>query len=184
MKRFILVVLPAILLLSGFGSCQNQCEQAFRLKDEINMLDGEVRQAIQSPERLDTLCKTFETEWQNKKIIEAIQKSLFMVLPFENYENLPNAVLESFSCGKAVIATRLGTIPDVVKEGEYGLLYDYGNIAEFSRKLEWLIQNEAARKEMGQKAFAALCRKYSEKQHLEKLLTLFESVKESPAVPA
>lgn len=167
--------------LEAFARLENKEGVIFRLMgDEGDEDSNRVKAKAQA-----LGCRNVEFlpfERNKKKIIEAIQRSLFMVLPFENYENLPNAVLESFSCGKAVIATRLGTIPDVVKEGEYGLLYDFGNIAEFSQKLEWLIKNEAAREEMGQKAFDALCREYSEKQHLEKLLALFESVKEKPAV--
>lgn len=119
-------------------------------------------------------------ERDKKKLLEAVQKSLFMVLPFENYENLPNAILESFSCGKAVVSTRLGTVPDVVKEGEYGLLYDYGNLDEFARKIEWMIAHKKERDEMGRKAFDALCRDYSEEQHMQKLLSLFENIQKSP----
>jgi glycosyltransferase involved in cell wall biosynthesis len=115
-------------------------------------------------------------ERDKKKLLEAIKRCLFMVLPFENYENLPNALLESFSCGKAVVSTRLGTVPDVVKEGEYGLLYDYGNIQEFSEKIQWMIRNEEARDLMGSKAYAAILNEYSEEQHVDKVLSLFESV--------
>lgn len=123
-------------------------------------------------------------ERDKKKIIQTIQKALFTVLPSENYENLPNAILESFSCGRAVISTRLGSIPDVVKEGEYGLLYDYGNIEELKQKMEWMIENASICQQMGEKALAAIRRDYSEKQHLDQLLALFGSLGQGkPPIP-
>ena len=57
-------------------------------------------------------------ERDKKKIMDVVKKSLFTVLPSENYENLPNSILESFACARPVISTRLGSIPDIVKEGE------------------------------------------------------------------
>lgn len=120
-------------------------------------------------------------ERDKRKVLQAMQGALFTVLPSENYENLPNSILESFSCARAVISTRLGSIPDVVKEGEYGLLYEYGNTEELKQKMEWMIANAAACEEMGLKALAAIERDYSEQKHLDQLLRLFESLQPSEA---
>ncbi|HLD49813.1 MAG TPA: glycosyltransferase family 4 protein [bacterium] len=163
--------------LEAFSRIRNKKGVTFRFIGDEG--DADARRVKEKAR--DLHCQNVEFlpfERDKKKIIEAIQKSLFTVLPSENYENLPNVILESFSCGRAVISTRLGSIPDVVKEGEYGLLYDYGNIEELKQKMEWLIENESAREEMGQKALAAVRRDYSEKQHLDQLLDLFESLQQ------
>ena len=115
-------------------------------------------------------------ERDKQKVLETVRKSLFTVLPSENYENLPNSILESFACGRPVISTRIGCIPDIVKDGEYGLLCEYRNVADFSAKIAWLIANESARETMGARARAAIARDYSEDQHLERLLRLCEAV--------
>lgn len=163
--------------LEAFSRIQNPRGVIFRLMGDEG--DEDARRVKEKARALG--CRNVEFlpfERDKEKIIRAIQKSLFMVLPFENYENLPNAILESFSCGRPVLSTRLGTIPDVVQEGKYGLLYEYGNIEEFSRKMEWLIDNEPAREEMGENALAALRQDYSEEQHMGKLLSLFDNVKQ------
>lgn len=162
--------------IEAFSRIRNKKGVTFRfLGDEGDEDSRRVKKIAQ-----DFGCENMEFlpfERDKKKIIQAMQKSLFTVLPSENYENLPNSILESFSCGRPVISTRLGSIPDVVKEGEYGLLYEYGNIEDLKEKIEWLIENESAREQMGKKALAAIENDYSEKQHLDQLLSLFESLK-------
>lgn len=169
--------------LEAFSRVRNKKGVTFRFIGDEG--DEDARRVKEKAHALD--CQKVEFlpfERDKKKILQMIQKSLFTVLPSENYENLPNAILESFSCGRPVISTRLGSIPDVVKEGEYGLLYDYGNIEDLKEKIEWLIENNSARERMGENALAAIRRDYSEKKHLDQLLDLFESLQQgNPPMP-
>jgi glycosyltransferase involved in cell wall biosynthesis len=115
-------------------------------------------------------------ERDKKRVLEWIQHALFMVVPSEFFENLPNTILESFSCGRPVIATRFGSMPDIVKEGEYGLLYELGNSGDLAEKMSWLISQNEERERMGNQAYEALRKDYSEEGHVSRLLDLFESV--------
>jgi len=115
-------------------------------------------------------------ERDKKRVLEYIQHALFMVVPSEFFENLPNTILESFSCGRPVIATRFGSMPDIVKEGEYGLLYELGNAGDLAEKMSWLISHNEERERMGARAYEALRKDYSEEGHVSRLLDLFESV--------
>lgn len=115
-------------------------------------------------------------ERDKEKLLGLYQKALFTLVPSENYENLPNTLLESFSCGRPVIATRLGSLPDIVIENKYGVLYEFGNVEDFAEKIQWMIDHPEEREIMGDGVYAALQTDYSEEQHLQKLLAVFESV--------
>jgi len=163
--------------MQAFSRIADKRGVVFRLMGDEGDADSLRVQALAEKLNCEEI-KILPFERDKQKIIEAIQGSLFTVLPSENYENLPNAILESFSCARPVISTRLGSIPDIVLDQIYGLLYEYGDLQDFSAKMEWLIQNESARIEMGEKAYTAILNDYSEQQHSEKLLHVFEKVKQ------
>lgn len=57
--------------------------------------------------------------------------------------------LEAMASGIPIIASDLGGIPDIIKNGENGLLFEPGNIKELSQALEYFLQNEDDRLKMG-----------------------------------
>jgi glycosyltransferase involved in cell wall biosynthesis len=50
-------------------------------------------------------------------------------------EGMPVAIIEAGACGLPVIATRHAGIPEVVIEGETGLLVDEGDVAEMTKQM-------------------------------------------------
>lgn len=58
--------------------------------------------------------------------LEVLKKTSVLVLPSYN-EGLPVSVLEGMACGKIIISTRVGAIPEVVKE-ENGILIQPGDV--------------------------------------------------------
>lgn len=61
-----------------------------------------------------------------KKKMELLKKVSTLVLP-SYHEGLPMAILECMACGKTIISTCVGAIPEVVKS-ENGILIDAGNV--------------------------------------------------------
>lgn len=71
-------------------------------------------------------------------------------IPNDNFYFSPMKVFEYMAAGTAVVAAAIGQVKEVVRHGETGLLYEPGNIAELTKCLQYLINNEAARHELGQ----------------------------------
>ena len=153
----------------------------FVLGDENDGDSERVRAVIRECGTENVRLLPFERD--KKRVLEWIQHALFMVVPSEFFENLPNTILESFSCGRPVIATRFGCMPDIVKEGEYGLLYELGDFCDLSEKMGFLISHDEERERMGAQAYEALRRDYSEVGHVDHLLDLFEKVVRENKVP-
>ncbi len=72
-------------------------------------------------------------------------------------EGLPIAVLEAMAAGLPVVATRVGDLPLVVKDGKTGLLVDAKNEADLAGAISRLLRDESEAKTLGV-AGAALVR--------------------------
>lgn len=69
-----------------------------------------------------------------------ISKALCSVYPSEWYENCPFSIIESQMFGTPVVASRMGGIPELIKEGETGLLFEAGNPYDLEQKLRFLLE--------------------------------------------
>ena len=57
-------------------------------------------------------------------------------------EGLPNVLVESLACGRPVVATRVGGIPELVTSNDYGSLVEPGDIATLSASIENTLSKE------------------------------------------
>ncbi|MBC8412239.1 MAG: glycosyltransferase [Nitrospira sp.] len=81
-----------------------------------------------------------------------IRKSIATVLPSQWYENYPVAIEESFALARPVIASRIGGIPELVKDKVTGLLFEPGDAAGLAAQIELLVENPAMSISQGQAA--------------------------------
>ncbi len=79
-----------------------------------------------------------------------LQGADFMVLPSHS-EGMPQAVLEAMNCGLAVVATRVGGVPEAVIDGQTGLLVDAGNAEQLRHAIERMITDPGFRASAGQR---------------------------------
>lgn len=86
-------------------------------------------------------------------------------------EGLPLAILEAMSTGLPIVATAVGGIPEVVRDGVHGLLVPPGDPAALASAIGKLTTDEALRKRLGEQAsararddfsFDTMTRKYHE----------------------
>ena len=64
-------------------------------------------------------------------------------------EMSPVNILEAQAVGLPVMASDVGGIPDVIRDGETGLLYESGNVHDAVEKLVKLIENKKLRERLG-----------------------------------
>jgi glycosyltransferase involved in cell wall biosynthesis len=64
-------------------------------------------------------------------------------------EGSPNVVKEAMASGLAVIASRVGGVPDLVRDGYTGLLFEPGNVDELRTCVRALCNDVELRRNMG-----------------------------------
>ncbi|MBQ3046356.1 MAG: glycosyltransferase family 4 protein [Clostridia bacterium] len=100
-----------------------------------------------------------------------IAKAACSVYPSEWYENCPYSVIESQIYGTPVIGSRIGGIPELISDGETGLLFESGNADDLYKKLHYLLETEGKLDE-----FTANCRTIqfeTTESYLKKLIQIY-----------
>jgi glycosyltransferase involved in cell wall biosynthesis len=87
-------------------------------------------------------------------------------------EGIPLTILEAMAAKLPVIATKVGGIPEIIVDGKTGLLFESGNLQEFSEKLNVLIKDKFKREELANAGFQEVQEKFS----LEKMLNSYRNV--------
>ena len=85
--------------------------------------------------------------------------------------------LEAMASGLPIVASRLGGIPDIVREGENGLLFQPGNVEELARALRFLLDNPDERVRMG-RAGRQLAEDYSWREVARKTELIYQELLE------
>jgi len=68
------------------------------------------------------------------------------------HEGLGLVILEAMSVGLPVVATNVGGIPEVVKDGYNGLLFEPRNWKDLAEKITFLLNDDEMRERMGKNA--------------------------------
>lgn len=97
------------------------------------------------------------------------------VLPSQT-EGLPNVVLEAFACRKAVVATKVGGTPEVVRHGENGFLVAAGDMDGLATFILALASDPGLRQRMGQSGYEHVRASFDYTAQTEAYLQVYNSL--------
>lgn len=116
----------------------------------------------------------FQSGLELKKLIAEARFSVYLPVW---YENCPLSVLESQALGTPVLANRIGGIPELIHDGETGILIDTFTPEHYAKQIRDLYYNEKFLDQM-----ANNCKERKDfitiDDYCEKLISLYESVME------
>ena len=116
---------------------------------------------------------------RREECMELLKNSSFVVIPSICYENFPMTIVESFACSKPVVASKIGSIPEIIEDGKTGFLFEPGNALDFAEKVEWMFENEDACIKMGRNSRAEFERKYTAESNYALLMEIYrKAIKE------
>ena len=83
-----------------------------------------------------------------KELEDLIRKARMALVPSLWHENCPYSILESQMLGTVVLGSRMGGIPELLRYGEAGLLFEEGNSDDLAEKIEHLWKDEDLQKRL------------------------------------
>lgn len=106
---------------------------------------------------------------------------IFVLSSYAN-EGLPQAVAQAMAMEKAVVASNIGSIPEIVIDGETGYLIPPRDPSLFAERIISLLKDNRLREEMGKAGRRLVASRFSLETMLDRIEELYEEViKESDA---
>lgn len=131
---------------------------------------------------LQEFCETLKEEIKSNRVIpvgqtdrvaDYLNASDVFILP-SLHENLPIAVLEAGRFGLPVIASDVGGMPELIKDGESGFLVHGFSPRDFEKKMEFFINNKDSCRKMGSCIKDDFAKRFSLKNMCDKIGEVYE----------
>jgi glycosyltransferase involved in cell wall biosynthesis len=110
----------------------------------------------------------------HSELAEHYRKFDIFVGPSVWNEPFGMVIVEAMASGLPVIATRGGGVPEIVKDGETGLLTERGDSAELAEAITSLLENDDLRESMGRAGRQRALQLFSWEKISERLLALYQ----------
>lgn len=108
-------------------------------------------------------------------VAEWLSRIDIFVLPSRS-EALSNALMEAMACSCCAIASRVGGNPELIDDGENGLLFDVDNIGQLAGQIEALLSDPARRRRLGSAASAKMAALFTYSRAAATMQQIYESV--------
>ncbi|MFH1046807.1 MAG: glycosyltransferase family 4 protein [Patescibacteria group bacterium] len=108
---------------------------------------------------------------------QEITRAKFVVAPSVCYEVFGLSVLEAYASGKPVIASQMGGLGEIVRDGETGLLFSAGDVEDLADRLDVLWRSPDLVRTMGRRARRMVEAEYGAPEHYHRIMSVYESVR-------
>jgi len=120
------------------------------------------------------------TFWPFRRDIAPVFAALDLNLLISSDEGFGRVAIEAGALGVPTVGTRVGGIPEVVLDGETGLLADVSDSAGLSDAIERLARDADLRRRLGEAARRRVEREFTIEVHVKRMMDLYEEVLSGP----
>lgn len=97
--------------------------------------DGPLRTELIDAARQHKLNIEFMGSLPKDKVLEVISQAALQVIPSEWYEGFPMVALEGYACGTPILASRIGSLEEIIIDGKTGKTFNPGDSSDLARNV-------------------------------------------------
>ena len=145
--------------------------------------DGPERAGLEGEARALGLNADFRGYLSQAQVADLLPQADALVLP-SFAEGVPVVLMEAMAAGLPVIATRVAGVPELVQDGEMGLMVPAGDADALAAAILDLMADPDRRRAMGAAGRARVAAGFNAATEAARLATLFTAAKGAPKRPA
>lgn len=112
---------------------------------------------------------------KREDLFQLYRRAKVFVLP-SHIEAFGIVILEAMAAGTPIVATRVGGIPEVIRDGENGLLVGKGDHMELSRAIVKCLTDKSSSDSFAEKGYKTLYSHFLIRQMIESLETAYRNI--------
>ncbi|MEQ1897771.1 MAG: glycosyltransferase [Vicinamibacterales bacterium] len=101
--------------------------------------------------------------------------AMALVMPSIWHEHFPRTLVEAFASGLPVIASRIGSLAELVDDGVTGLLFEPGNAPDLADKMRWAQAHPQQMAQMGFQARARYDAAFTADRNHDQLVAIYQA---------
>jgi len=113
---------------------------------------------------------------EGAELKEEYKNCIATVLPCNWFEAFGLTIIESFACGKPVIASKIGAIPELITNSENGFTFEPANIEELANAIQKIYSDKELTQKMSLKSREKAENFYNSNLHYENLKKVYDSL--------
>lgn len=125
------------------------------------------------PEQANIVGLGFQEQVNVRSLMD---QALFLVVPSEWFEGFPMVIVEAFAHGLPVLASKLGSMGEIIEDGITGLFFEPGDARDLALKACWLLERPEECRRMGRNARNRYVERFSPEVNYAQLLSIYMQV--------
>lgn len=110
------------------------------------------------------------------ELVPTYDNMLSVSVSVSNSESFGVAIIEASACGKPVVVSNVGGLPEVVEDGITGIVVPPRNSEKTAEAIEKLILDEKLRKKMGEAGRNRVAKFYDWNKNVEQMISLYKNI--------
>jgi glycosyltransferase involved in cell wall biosynthesis len=110
------------------------------------------------------------------ELIDFVSRALLVIMPSLWYEVAGLTIYESLASGKCVVASNIGAIPEIIKDGVNGVLFNPEDENDILKKIGYLLDSPERIKELGRNGLEMINRYNNLGRHCQTLIEIYDDV--------
>ena len=152
-----------------------QAIAAMSRKDVLLLVvgDGPQRAALEALATKLDLAQRVRFAGNQADVVPWMQAVDIFCLPSYANEGVPQALMQAMACGLPVVTTTVGSIGEIVADGETGVLVPAESVERLRDAVAALLEDAGRRDALGGRALAAARERFGEARMVERMVALF-----------